>query len=231
MTHGGKRAAFTLAEVLVGLAVASAAIGLGVEFAFVSAQLWRRQQARCEGARAGWQSVQRLCGELRMVMPPDRIGEGQGLAGEHRTRPRREALGDLTGSQSGQAPARIDDDAVRFPCARVTDAAGRTGPGVVEYFLKRDARGRVVGLARRAAWFGRSLRQEAPALVAPEVVSLRLEYLDEHGHWLREWSDGAGLPRAVRVTAGTRAADAWQDARLMHFSSVVHVPAAGRVSR
>jgi prepilin-type N-terminal cleavage/methylation domain-containing protein len=223
----------TLAELLVAMALAGVVMTMAFKIMHQAGRFMRTQRAVSDASRAGWQAVDRLCRELAMAGPPSAFGaeatfEGiDGAATFHDLIPENFRLVELTARQKA---VRLDADLIRFPVGRLADAPGGERPGMVEYSLKRDKGGRIVGLLRRAAPFGTPLEQGYERLLNAQTVSLNFQYRDAEGVWHTAW-DADAPPRAVRVTIGVLATWTTGKPRVIQFSSVVYLPTGMRISR
>lgn len=223
--------AFTLLELLLAAALTALALGMALSVAVRSSRLWSGRQEALSASRAAWSLVHRLGRELRMALPPELHGEGAAFAGEtalhylYRPLPGAEAQGAFD-PEMVQIP--LGDDRVRF--AVWPFGEGET-PLAVEYSVRRGGGNGALGVVRRSAPLGEPLDEAEPVLVAREVASFALEYLDAAGDWRTEWADAERLPQAVRITAGALAPDRGSLPELAEFSTTVYLPAGTRVPR
>jgi hypothetical protein len=232
ITRKARRSGFTVLEMLLAVGLTGVVVGLGSMMATKSSDIWRRQQERAQASRAGWGWVDRVATELRMALPPADLGKTGEFAGSSKKTTLYEALG-----QKGEWPAeteqrlrmtRLNDDTIRFPTADLRDTLGHEAHGLVQYSLKRDGEGRVLGVARIVTLPGAG-EKEVETLESKEIVSLGFQCLNAEGQWLDEWMAADKLPRAVRITVATLAAKDGTDPRVIWFSTLVYLPMAERI--
>lgn len=223
--------AFTLLELLLAVSLATLALGMATSVAIRASRLWAERQEALSDSRAAWSLVHRMGRELRMALPPNLHGEDAALLGErgdfhlYRRKPGAAAQGAF---EADMVQITLRGDKVRFALWPTAEGGA---PAAVEYSLQREGEGSAAGVVRRSAPLGEPLEDAVPVLVARNVASLALEYLDASGKWRDEWSDAGSLPQAVRLSTGAFAPNGGHLPTLTEFSTTVYVPAGTRVSR
>ena len=229
-----RRSGMTLMEILVVTALASVVLALAFDLAKSTEDFWVSQHDQVEASRTGWQLAHRLAADLRMALPPEVYGEGGIFEGRHGTTNLHAALSEKDWPEeiaNDLEKVPIDNDVIRFPCARVAGERGPKQPGMVEYALLRDHEENIIGVQRRTAPRGMALSRAAPTVLDFRTRSLGFAYLKADGEWTAEWPAGAGLPRAVRISVGAEGPPSGGMPQLARFSTVVHLPVGTRIPR
>jgi len=227
------KSGLTLVELLVAVGLLSIVLGIAYRLAADSSRILRDQQRLSRSARGGWEWLHKVSQELRTILPPEAAGPDGALEGRDGSITLYDAAPDhfRNGPDAAKLKAvRLESDVIRFPVARLNLGAGPPAAAVIEYALKRDAEGRVAGVARRTAALGAPREQSVERLDNTHVVSIDCQYLDGDGRWLPEWRQASRLPTAVRITVAALVPQSGRPPRPARFTTVVFLPAGTRIA-
>ncbi len=228
-----RQGGLTLIELLVGVVLTALIVGMCIKIVISVRDVWLEQQERSLAARTGWRLVHHLSRDLRMTLlasTPGADGQWRGTDGGTTLY---EALhkGFRPDAMTEELKATaIDDDSIQFPIARARDNE-QLRPCVVQYTLKRAEEGHIAGVVRRVAPLGSPVSDAEDVLLGEQVISLNLKYLTADGAWVNKWSDSSATPRAVRISVGALPPRAQGGFNVMHFTTLVYLPAGSRISR
>jgi prepilin-type N-terminal cleavage/methylation domain-containing protein len=172
-----RRAGFTLAELLVSIAIIGVVSGLGLRAYTLAIDYYGEARSEGETDQAIQTALRSIEEDITSTLPSSITGVG--IAG------------------TKQPYDGGEDAALVVPTSVPTMATGRAAAAWVKYEIRRDTDG--TRLVRTAVPLHQPFPPNGGAEVLAGVHGFRVDYLNEAGTWLDQWSGNAS-PVAVRIT-------------------------------
>jgi prepilin-type N-terminal cleavage/methylation domain-containing protein len=172
-----RRAGFTLAELLMSIAIIGVVSGLGLRAYILAIDYYGEARSEGETDQAIQTALRSIEVDITSALPSSITGVG--IAGT-------------------KQPHEGGEDAVLVvPTSVPAMTTGRATAVWVKYEVRRDTDG--VQLVRTAVPLHQPFPPNGGAQVLAGVHAFRVEYLNEAGTWLEQWPGNAS-PVAVRIT-------------------------------
>jgi prepilin-type N-terminal cleavage/methylation domain-containing protein len=203
-TQRRSRAGFTLAELLVTMAIIGVVSGLGLRAYITAIDYYGLARSEGKADLVAQEALQTIREDITSVLPSSLTGEV--------------VRGGVTELGGGAT-----DSFLVLPAGVPTFAGGRSTAAWVKYDVQRiqsNAR-----LMRTSVPLHQGIPQDAGTAIADGVVAFHVEYLNEAGDWSNVWSlEEEQSPLAIRVSLTLKEADSIRAPEITR-SVVFQVPA------